>query len=500
MSNTKRIIAVLLCVAMAITCFSACGKNNKSESSEISGGSSDINTSETLSGGEGSEDTSSDSNIIRPSGNNSSSNGNGADNINSENNQSVPENVKPIEIKSDVQEEKFKNLKGTKINIISDNSNPYEAQTIAEFKQRYDIDVEVTRLGWASFCSQLASMVASGNAPDVACMTDATFLSWGYGNLAQPLNKYLDMDSPTWNENDMKQFQIGNKYYGIPTYEYNGFMIYYNKTLLKERKIPDLYNDYYLKGEWTFAKMREVAKQLTIKNGDTVTTYGFATWYFPVFVLAAGGSILKPKGNTYVSDLNNKATIDGINMIGGLYKDGSMKHDMSGFTEFGKRGVAMVAERPLNLIGNFDYYNTMKDEIGVVPFPKVDKNSKEYAPALMTAYFVPNKAKNPMGGVAWMYYNIRRQIDGEANGEATILEQRRRIVSDEHKKIFDAYFSKTPKVTTKLEGLTGWGDTLRGQFWGDIFTESPSNSKSAEEAIAGMESIINAQLKITIGG
>ena len=153
MSNTKRIIAVLLCVAMAITCFSACGKNKKSDSSEISGGSSDINTSETLSGGEGSEDTSSDSNIIRPSGNNSSSNGNGADNINSENNQSVPENVKPIEIKSDVQEEKFKNLKGTKINIISDNSNPYEAQTIAEFKQRYDIDVEVTRLGWASFCS-----------------------------------------------------------------------------------------------------------------------------------------------------------------------------------------------------------------------------------------------------------------------------------------------------------------------------------------------------------
>lgn len=494
MFKFKRILALLLCTAITVCCFASCGKKDTSSddsSGAVSGISSDSSSESTESG-----DTSSDGNIIRPSGSGSSGTQSGG----SQGGSSVPENVKPIEINSDAQEDKFKDLKGTTISIVSDNSNPYEAQTIAEFTQRYGIEVEVTRLGWESFCNQIASMVASGKAPDVACMTDATFLSWCYGNLAQPLNKYLDLDSPTWNLSDMSQFRIGSNYYGIPTYEYNGFMIYYNKTLLKERKVPDLYNDYYLKGEWTFDKLREVARELTIKNGDTVSTYGFATWYFPVFVLAAGGSLLKQSGNTYVSDLNNSASITGINMIGNLYKDGSMRPEISGFSEFGSRGVAMVAERPQNLIGNFDYYNTMKDEIGVVPFPKADKNSKEYAPALMTAYFVPSKAKNPMGGVAWMYYNIRRQIDGEANGEATILEQRRRSVSDEHKKIFDAYFAKAEKVTTKLEGLTGWGDTLRGQFWGDIFTESPSNSKSAEEAIAGMESIINAQLRITIGG
>ena len=210
--------------------------------------------------------------------------------------------------------------------------------------------------------------------------------------------------------------------------------------------------------------------------------------------------MIKQQSNTFVSDLKNDATINGINMIGSLYKDGCYKHNISGFSEFGSRGVAMVAERPQILIGNFNYYSTMKDEIGIVPFPKVNTNSKEYAPALMTAYFVPNRAKNPIAGIAWMYYNYRRLIDGEANGDSIVLEQRRRSVSDEHKKIFDAYFSKTAKVTTKLEGLTGWGDELRGQFWGDIFTESPSNSKSAEEAVARMESIIKSQLKLTIGG
>ena len=406
---------------------------------------------------------------------------------------------KPIEIKEDVQNAKFKNLKGT-LNIVTSQSNPYEPQIIAEYEAKYGVKVEQKVMGWASFQSQLASMVQAGNPPDVASMTDATSLNWCYGNLAQPLNKYLDLKSPTWNLDDMSQFKIGTNYYGIPLYEYNGFMIYYNKALFKAQKQPDPYTEYYLKGNWTFETFRKVAKAMTIVEGGTVKTQGFATWYFPVFVLASGGSILKEQNRTYVSDLQNPATARGMNFLRDLYMDGSFDYRVRGFTEFGNGKAAMVAERPQNLIGDHDYYASMKDNIGVVPFPKMDKNSKAYAPALMTANFVPNKARNPLAGVAWIYYNHRRAIDGEANGNASVLEQRRRSVSDEHKKIFDDYFKSAVKITTKLEGLTGWSDELRGQFWGEILTESPSNSKSAEEAIAGMENIIKTHLKLTVGG
>ena len=145
---------------------------------------------------------------------------------------------KPIEIKEDVQNAKFKNLKGT-LNIVTSQSNPYEPQIIAEYEAKYGVKVEQKVMGWASFQSQLASMVQAGNPPDVASMTDATSLNWCYGNLAQPLNKYLDLKSPTWNLDDMSQFKIGTNYYGIPLYEYNGFMIYYNKALFKAQKQPD---------------------------------------------------------------------------------------------------------------------------------------------------------------------------------------------------------------------------------------------------------------------
>lgn len=115
-------------------------------------------------------------------------------------------------------------------------------------------------------------------------------LNWCYGNLAQPLNKYLDLKSPTWNLDDMSQFKIGTNYYGIPLYEYNGFMIYYNKALFKAQKQPDPYTEYYLKGNWTFETFRKVAKAMTIVEGGTVKTQGFATWYFPVLCWPAEGA------------------------------------------------------------------------------------------------------------------------------------------------------------------------------------------------------------------
>ena len=67
-----------------------------------------------------------------------------------------------------------------------------------------------------------------------------------------------------------------------------------------------------------------------------------------------------------------------------------------------------------------------------------------------------------------------------------MLEQRRRSVSDEHKENFDDYFKSAVKITTKLEGLTGWSDELRGQFWGEILSESPSNSETGRRSRTGM--------------
>lgn len=63
-----------------------------------------------------------------------------------------------------MQNAKFKNLKGT-LNIVTSQSNPYEPQIIAEYEAKYGVKVEQKVMGWASFQSQLASMVQAGNPP-----------------------------------------------------------------------------------------------------------------------------------------------------------------------------------------------------------------------------------------------------------------------------------------------------------------------------------------------
>ena len=57
-----------------------------------------------------------------------------------------------------------------------------------------------------------------------------------------------------------------------------------------------------------------------------------------------------------------------------------------GYTEFKNRKVAMFAERPWNAIGAYDYYHTMKDEIGIVPVPKGPNADKVYAPGFKIFY------------------------------------------------------------------------------------------------------------------
>lgn len=228
-------------------------------------------------------------------------------------------------------------------------------------------------------------------------MTDASALNFMYGNIAQPLNKYMDTADPYWNWNPsiLKQYSIGDKIYAVPDYGISTFFIYYNKTLFQENGIEDPYK-LYQQGKWDFAKFRETAKKATLyeKDNTTVKCYGFATWYRELFVLANGGNIIAPDGKgRYVSAVDTPNALAGLNLLKDLCKDGSCDASMGGYTEFKSRKVAMLAERPWNAIGQYDYYKTMKDEIGVVPVPKGPNADKVYAPSNTTASYVPAKCK-----------------------------------------------------------------------------------------------------------
>lgn len=184
----------------------------------------------------------------------------------------------------------------------------------------------------------------------------------------------------------------------------------------------------------------------------------------------------------------------GLNLLKDLCKDGSCDASMGGYTEFKSRKVAMLAERPWNAIGQYDYYKTMKDEIGVVPVPKGPNADKVYAPSNTTASYVPAKCKNPVGGMAWNYFSLRRSIEGEKQNHPDAVEFRRKSMSDEHKAIIDAYLKNATQVTSRLDSLSGWSN-YSVEFWGGLVSEF----KPAEEMAASMKSILDSSIIRTIG-
>lgn len=487
----KKLLVVVLCGLISISGLAGCGKK-PAGTSNVESSSSTSETSSLTS----SETTTTANDILVPNTATTvvENSGDGKTNVS---NKVTTTTAKPMEYVATKQDKMFESARGsTMLMYYGGTLTDDDKKVAAEFKKQYGITIKYEVMGWAEFNAKIAQRVAAGNPCDTGTMTDASALNFMYGNIAQPLNKYMDLNDAYWDKNSLKEFSIGSKIYGVPTYGVSTFFIYYNKTLFQEQGIPDPYK-LYQQGKWTFSKFREIAKKATLYEKDKVTVkcYGFATWYRELFVLANGGNIIAPDGKgRYTSTVTTPNALAGLNLLKDLCKDGSCDPSMGGYTEFKSRKVAMLAERPWNAIGQFNNYKTMKDEIGVVPVPKGPNANKVYAPSNMTAHFVPVKARNPVAGMAWCYFKQRRAIEGEKQNHADALAFRRLSMSDEHKKIIDDYLKKATLVTSKLDSLSGWSN-YSVEFWGDLV----SNHKPAEEVAASMKNILDSSIIRTIG-
>ncbi len=407
--------------------------------------------------------------------------------------------VKPLSYTKTKQDEMFESARGSSILMFYSGSLSDKEKKVADqFKAQYGIDIKYEVMGWAEYNAKIAQRVAAGNPPDIASITDSSALNFMYGNITQPLNKYMDPKDPylNWNPTLLDLYSVDGNVYGIPDYWISTFFIYYNKTLFEEQGIEDPY-ELYKKGKWDFAKFREIAKKATLyeKDNTTVKCLGFATWYRELFVLANGGNIISPDGKgRYISTVDSPATLAGLNLMKDLCADGSYDGVTAGYTEFKNRKVAMFAERPWNAIGAYDYYNTMKDEIGVVPVPKGPNADKVYAPSNTTASYIPAKCKNPVGGMAWIYFSLRRAIEGEKQNHPDDVAYRRLSMSEEHEKIIRDYLKNATQVTSRLDSLTGWSN-YSVEFWGGLVSEH----KPAEELAASMKTMLDSAIIRTIG-
>lgn len=158
-------------------------------------------------------------------------------------------------------------------------ASPLETQSVknglASFMENNpNITVEYTTVPGTNYLSKLMTMLAGNAAPDVFfCGTDAYRTLAKEGQLLDITEYFMNSE---YKEDDflpgaMELMKVEGKLYGIISCIV-GPELFYNKDIFDKAGLPYPPSD--PAKAWTWDEFREVAKKLTVKDGDQVTQYG----------------------------------------------------------------------------------------------------------------------------------------------------------------------------------------------------------------------------------
>ena len=405
--------------------------------------------------------------------------------------------VEEVETSSET-DDLYKDIKGTTVRVISfEEPATIVKLQVKAFQKHYGCTVKMEIYSWADWQNRILEMVSAGNAPDLAICFDQNFLKYASTGVLQPIDSFIDPDAPLWDSNILNTYQWKGKTYCVNTNAFDGIVLHYNKNLLENAGL-DGKNDpweVYKRGEWTFEKFRDYAKQLTVtKNGKT-DVWGYASWIDTVFMMAAGGTGIQVNANGSITNTIDKpAELAGIEMIRQLVhedKSTSFEAQQQHNALFRAQKAAFLAERPSYAVADDSVNNGF--EIGMVPLPKLDKNSKHYLPTITQGWGVPVGAKNPKGAMAYIYYS---GVFSEANeNTAYALESRRKIINDEHLARYNEIVDSIPKINSFINSVGNWQNKQWENLWLPVYVDNVSAANAAAKAKPVLQYEIDQTIK-----
>ncbi len=405
-------------------------------------------------------------------------------------------------------------LQGTTVVVVwgsmeDDKTYPQAKFAVTQLKEKWGVTVEPVVYSNTQLPKMVPTLVASGNPPDVAHVATTNLVRYVFANLATPLDSYLVPEDPVWDNGEaFDGFKFGGKTYGISwnTVLQNNFFVWYNKTYLKEKGAEDPYT-LYKAGKWDTEAFKRVAKKAVSyqANGKDVATYGAYSWDPSVFLAMYGATgVTEDANGKWSVTIDSANAMKGLQMIRDLSVDGSLKINSLGKdatdTAFKDRKMAMVLERNKNAIGNYDYYNTMSDEIGMVPLPKAP-DGKHYGYTVSDGSFLLKNGKNPLAAVAYRYYDrlFTQHTSRDEQLAAGYDKYEKATISTEHEKIATEFLTKVcaKPLDDKLYALNNWvqGDGLSASFWNSLTVDG----KQPAQVVDSAKSVITKCLKETVG-
>ncbi len=370
------------------------------------------------------------------------------------------------------------NLKGSKVVFATwiDPMTDESANAWSTFESATGIKAEFITVSQGEYNTKIASLIASGDAPDIFMENMDTFPA--SLNLVQPLNKIstIDLNDPIWDKS-MSDFSTfgGNTYFLNTKYTIwsGGDLVYYNKKALEDNGILTP-QDYIDAGEWTLENLFKIASEFTSIN----SSYGGMGLEWRYLAAASGSALVQIKDGKFVSGINDPSMIDSLRQYFSARNDGLVVANANKGLMSGTNAFVIVGAFGLKKTG---YFAGMKDpeNLGFAPIPSLDgKNENTYYSAIYRSYGICRGAKNPEGaGYFLRYYLDPKNYNFD---EAFISEEARdfyiNYVSaiDANDKVFD--------FTSSVAGNIGYNGTT----WRNTITNS-----TGDQYIVALQSISN---------
>ena len=275
-------------------------------------------------------------------------------------------------------------------NYTEDGFNDAKLRRYQNVEERFGVTIEPF-LSETVYTTVQAGILSNDMGFDLINMDTRNTSNAALANLLLNLNdlEFIDLSQPYYDQNYIHDMSYRGKLFSVVTDittmdMFVTWIIMYNRDMLKRHDLESPY-DLVQENRWTLDTFNSMLKDVSVENGDSKwdekDTYGFAahTGSARNLFYACGLSICEKDENsdTPVLTLGNKSeqltlTTDKVSDI--LYNDNKTLMNTAIVEAFEEGRSLFLAE----ITGYLGRFREMKDDFGVVPYPKLNSEQDRY--------------------------------------------------------------------------------------------------------------------------
>ena len=292
------------------------------------------------------------------------------------------------------------------------------------FQQQYGGTYEFIKTNWADYNNSLLTMYLADDMPDLLYNVPWKFPKTYLSNFVQAVDEYpeyINLNDSIWDDtrSATEQYKINGKiYYPVSGYA-KPVMVMYNPSLFELNDMETPLSIYKRNPEeWTWNKLLEIAKSLTVEKNGKITQYGFgiagegpAIFQYSTGVPVASYDASSKKVTHNLKSPQIAAACNFVYDMNNKHKCISNVRADEMRPEFINGKIAMIADYTWTAESTFA--ELWEDNlIECVPFPRYNASSPNYVDGRWTAWTIASKAKNPEA--AALYITIAKYVASSA--------------------------------------------------------------------------------------